>query len=911
MPRRQFLKCPYPGCGRCVRTHAGMTNHVRRFHSHLPPATIVYESDFSSRSSSYDEDSLHSNDEDSRPCDENGAFVPSDAEPPSDTAPATSEFHPFSDRVQFETADFLFTRNQMSAGDIDFLSLLWAATLAKHSDTPPFSGANQLYSTIDSIPFGDLPWKSMTLRHRHDDPNPPEWMTAGYKVWYRDPLELLRNMISNVDFADEFDYTPVREHTADGIRRKDLMSGDWAWQQADIIAQDPDTHGSMFVPVILGSDKTTVSVATGQNEYYPLYMSIGNVHNTVRRAHRNAVVLVGFLAIPKTDKAHADSVQFRKFRRQVFHMSLSGILHTVKAAMSKPVVMRCPDRHFRRVVFGLGPYIADYPEQALLACIVQDWCPKCFGKPPDLDIMCDRRERNVTEGIMLAYERGHYSQGQLWDDFGMLVDVVPFTNDFPRADIHELLAPDLLHQIIKGAFKDHLISWVEMYLERTHGPTGAKKILADIDRRIACAPPFPGLRRFPQGRGFKQWTGNDSKALMKVWLPAIVSYVPSDMVRAISACLDFCYIARRNVHTPATLDALDDALQRFHRYREIFKATGVRSDFGLPRQHALVHYARLIRLFGAPNGLCSSITESKHIPAVKEPWRRSSKYKALGQMLVTNQRIDKLAAARIHFQSQGLLNGSLLDYVSSAEDDDSGEVDGPRVLNYMDLASTPQRQHSRNVFKLAEEINEPRLVELIRKFLYTNITPIDPRSTPDIDLEECPPLTEREKIYVYYSAAATYFAPSDPCGVGGMHRKHVRATPSWFGGAPRFDCVFVDLDEAVPGVRGMGIARVKLFFAFKYCGTRFPCVLVHWYEFARETPDSQTGFWVVEPEYNENGDPNLAVLHLDTVLRGAHLMPYFGKTPVPRRVDHTNSLDTFKAFYVNKYADHHCFETVF
>ena len=33
---------------------------------------------------------------------------------------------------------------------------------------------------------------------------------------------------------------------------------------------------------------------------------------------------------------------------------------------------------------------------------------------------------------------------------------------------------------------------------------------------IALAPSFPGLRRFPQGRGFKQWTGDDSKALMKV-----------------------------------------------------------------------------------------------------------------------------------------------------------------------------------------------------------------------------------------------------------------------------------------------------------------------------------------------------------------------------------------------------------
>jgi hypothetical protein len=34
--------------------------------------------------------------------------------------------------------------------------------------------------------------------------------------------------------------------------------------------------------------------------------------------------------------------------------------------------------------------------------------------------------------------------------------------------------------------------------------------------RIALAPPFPGLRRFKQGRNFSQWTGDDSKALMKV-----------------------------------------------------------------------------------------------------------------------------------------------------------------------------------------------------------------------------------------------------------------------------------------------------------------------------------------------------------------------------------------------------------
>ncbi len=56
----------------------------------------------------------------------------------------------------------------------------------------------------------------------------------------------------------------------------------------------------MFVPVILGNDKMTVSVATGQNEFYPVYLSIGNVRNNVRRAHRNAVTVIAFLAIPKS-----------------------------------------------------------------------------------------------------------------------------------------------------------------------------------------------------------------------------------------------------------------------------------------------------------------------------------------------------------------------------------------------------------------------------------------------------------------------------------------------------------------------------------------------------------------------------------------------------------------------------------
>lgn len=63
---------------------------------------------------------------------------------------------------------------------------------------------------------------------------------------------------------------------------------------------DPTTEGSMYTPLFFGSDKTTVSVATGDVEYHPAYLSLGNLHNTIRRGHRNGVVPFAFLAIPKS-----------------------------------------------------------------------------------------------------------------------------------------------------------------------------------------------------------------------------------------------------------------------------------------------------------------------------------------------------------------------------------------------------------------------------------------------------------------------------------------------------------------------------------------------------------------------------------------------------------------------------------
>jgi hypothetical protein len=171
------------------------------------------------------------------------------------------------------------------------------------------------------------------------------------------------------------------------------------------------------------------------------------------------------------------------------------------------------------------------------------------------------------------------------------------------------------------------------------------------------------------------------------------------MVRALAAFLDFCYLVRRSIHTESTLAAITDALDHFHHERMIFEREGVcPNGISLPRQHSLMHYRQVIELFGSPNGICSSITESKHIKAVKEPWRRSNHYQALGQMLLTNQRLDKLAASRVNFANRGMIHCDsrveLVDTTAIPLDVqlhglDAGPVAGARVLAEVTLAKQP------------------------------------------------------------------------------------------------------------------------------------------------------------------------------------------------------------------------------
>ncbi|KAG2093479.1 uncharacterized protein F5147DRAFT_747888 [Suillus discolor] len=745
-----------------------------------------------------------------RPCDASGNFLPPGTPPIPLAEQSPDDWSPFRNQIEFETAEFLYSHVQMSTPNINTLLDLWAASLLKHGDQPPFADCKDLYNTIDNIPIGGISWQSFKIQYSGEKPvgpDVPPWMNQQFEVWYCDPHEVARNILTNPDYVNEFDYHPFHEYSVDKDEHcyQDFMLGNWAWQQADIIAADPDNLRATFVPIILRSDKTTVSISTGNNKYYPLYLSIGNVHNNVRRAHRNTLCLIGFLAIPK---------KFQNFQCQIFHSSLTKILETLKDVMSKPEVIR-----FR-------PYIADYEEQVLLTSIVRNWCPRCLAPRGQLDDDALCRCEAHREALV---EEDTFDVDMLQREFGIVGDVMPFTNDFPHANIHQLIAPDILHQIIKGCFKDHLVTWVEKYLHQ-------------------------------------------------------------------------------------------DALCWFHHYHPIFLKLGIIPTFSLPRQHAMKHYPKLIRLFGAPNGLCSSMTENKHIKAVKQPWRRSNKYNALGQMLVTNQQLNKLAALHVDFTKCGMLNSTCLSDAlnmkgnnepmndipntiqSNAADDndndglDNGEIDdGPPEIE-AHLIIILERNCAQTVAALAIELSVKHLQELIESFLFKQLHPHDTCDHATIPADSFP--VYNGKVSVVNSASSRFYAPSDLSVVGGMNAH------------ARYDCVFINSRPELDGMRGLEVARVLCFFSFRYKLVLYECAVVCWFSVISDAPDEDTGMWVVQPSFNDHS-PDISVIHIDAIYRAAHLLPIYGTDPIPHHLKFYHSLDNFCAFYVNKFVDHHAFEIAF
>lgn len=210
---------------------------------------------------------------------------------------------------------------------------------------------------------------------------------------------------------------------------------------------------------------------------------------------------------------------------------------------------------------------------------------------------------------------------------------------------------------------------------------------------------------------------------------------------------------------------------------------------------------------------------------------------------------------------------------------------------------------------LARHLNVVNFADLVHIFFHDQLRQGD--SFEDTQHLPIPIISSGVRFKVFHSAKAVYYAPGDPSGEHGMRREVIRANPRWRNGESRYDCVFVSTDQAESGMKGLDVGRVKLFFSFTPRLKPYDCALVHWYKKTEACPDSITGLWKVAPEYLEDGSPKYSVIHVDTIFRAAHLMPVFTDQFTPASHKHTQTLDNYNHFFVNRYIDHHAHQFIF
>jgi len=173
------------------------------------------------------------------PCDKEGKFIPEYSQPPpSDTSDTVDNnpWHPFEDRLAFDWAHYHFTELQSSERKINKGLDLWLAATVKAGDGSPlpWASATEMYETIDSIQEGNALFSTVRFKYSGPiRPNPPRWMTDTYELCTRDARKLVHNQLETTDFATTFDYRPYCQfnHKDDRVW-SNLMSGDWAWNEA-------------------------------------------------------------------------------------------------------------------------------------------------------------------------------------------------------------------------------------------------------------------------------------------------------------------------------------------------------------------------------------------------------------------------------------------------------------------------------------------------------------------------------------------------------------------------------------------------------------------------------------------------------------------------------------------------------
>ncbi|KAJ3727345.1 hypothetical protein DFJ43DRAFT_1133192 [Lentinula guzmanii] len=675
-----------------------------------------------------------------------------------------------------------------------------------------FHNSRSLLRLIDSLECGPA-FKCTPFRIEGDlkDMN-GELRTEVLELWHRDPVEIIKELMGNSEFRGHQKYTPVQHYTDTDMKNREyseMWTCDWWWNTQK---QLPTEYGTI-APVIIASDQTQLSTFSGDKKAWP-------------------------------------------------------ILEPLQHAGRHGVKMICADGFERLVYAFLAAYMADYPEQCLICCCKENSCPRCTIKPNERGQLIYSLPRSPALTLVALSAE---ARGEKPEEFRSqnLRPINPFWEDLPHCNIFECITPDLLHQLQKGVFGDHVAKWAQSAM-------GDEKLAEkEMDNRF---------------RTMSLILTSDISP--KVYPGLIAGAVDNGVVQAVRALEDFMFYAHFEVHTDHSLAAMDTAWSTFHDRKDVFLELGLRTHFNISKLHNVSHYLESIRSRGTNDNFNTEFSERLHIDLSKNGYRASNKRNFQPQM--TNEEemtIDKED-----------------DDVGDVEDD-SGSDQEPAAIFKSHVAHAKQAPIPRtSVHEIENKFGCGEwFIWYLEEYLKAQLLPTNTLKDPTklyfpvwkkiVLTLPAVPEAESEKITdTVYATAATSASIT--------HRGVQSSSPA------KTSTVVIrtgQLDIAKGPLSHLQIARVKLLFKLPHQISLSSPLLafVDWFKPLNKYHDS-LGMYQLSYATRQHVQHSGIVL-ASAITQTCHLIPEFGRTTDSIPWDSTNVLDKCSKFFVNPYLRHRDF----
>lgn len=453
-----------------------------------------------------------------------------------------------------------------------------------------------------------------------------------------------------------------------------------------------------MIPLIFGSDETPFTSLGGDKKGWPLFMSLANIHSSIRNAHslRAWIHLASLPTIPKKPTSKGKNANFTLAgwgldKNDTIQETLETILKDLTRLYSEGIEIECSDGKVRVCHPILAGWIADYKEYGSLFQVKNNSCVNCeipmssMGdnvKGPARNFSAYKRKYHDYMDMKEALEAGglgpitHKRYKQDTTDIGAwffarrahLADRL-FHEDNPALSSKNLWKPDLLHTLYEGMAK-HLFNWILGLLKKYDRLHRFNERWLAIPRYNDMTSPSKSFFQMTQKTGKEMRTA--TRLLLPVLTAALDSPKPTEAAvfdKAINCTrymVDFMLLCHYNEHTDESIQLLTVYLEKFHSFKDVFlefRAGAAAKDavdeaqrgganlstseqhnilrdnanFSLPKLHLLSYFAETIQRFGNLHHWSTEVVEGQLSP-LKAAYRDSNKVNATAQVIAAVSR---------------------------------------------------------------------------------------------------------------------------------------------------------------------------------------------------------------------------------------------------------------------------------